>query len=90
MHCFASDVHVFRFVLRIAFAHIALLCLEVYSIVLPCICQAHFCWQYFALHAPRILFPWQCVALHCHYIDCIPFAPVNVLAGNSSLLGPRC
>ena len=65
-----------------ASAHIALLCLELYSIALSCICSAHSCRPYFALHSPRIRFPWQCVALHCHCMNCIPFNGLHFFALN--------
>ena len=70
------------FVLHIALVHIALLCLELYFIALPRTSFAHFCLQYFAFHCPRIRFPWQCAALHCHCIDCISFTALHFFALN--------
>ena len=68
--------------LHIALVHIALLCLELYFIALPRTGFAHFCLQYFAFHCPRIRFPWQCAALHCHCIDCISFTALHFFALN--------
>ena len=75
-------MHVHCFVLHIALVHIALLCLELYFIALPRTSFAHFCLQYFAFHCPRIQFPWQCAAFHCHCIDCISFTAWHFFALN--------
>ena len=61
---------------------IALFSLELYFIALPRTSFAHFCLQYFAFHCPRIRFPWQCAALHCHCIDCISFTALHFFALN--------
>ena len=72
-------MHVCCFALRIAFIRIALLSLELYFIALPRTSFAHF---YFAFRCPRIRFPWQCAALHCHRIDCNSFTALHLFALN--------
>ena len=70
------------FVLHIALVPIALRSLELYFIASPRTSFAHFCLQCFAFHGPRIRFPWQCAALHCHCIDCISFTALHFFALN--------
>ena len=58
---------------------IALHCFDLCCIALPGTRFAQCCLRCFTSHRHRMLFPWQCVAMHCHCIGCVPFTAYRSL-----------
>ena len=61
---------------------IALHCFDLCCIALPGTRFAQCCLRCFTSHRHRMLFPWQCVAMHCHCIVCVPFTALHCFAFN--------
>ena len=59
---------------------IALHCFDLCCIALPGTRFAQCCLRCFTSHRHRMLFPWQCVAMHCHCIVCVPFTALHCFA----------